>query len=736
MNSSSAENSNEQTSLTGRIESHEGCQCRPVAGISTNEVTGEMDENHILCRLQDLNEQVSMLRLKLSNFEATKVEQRRMICPLESNLDTFVDKLKETRDCGPRNPNHLQDQLNVLKSYTSPTAAFKKLKEFLVEDLEQILSHERQIEDAICSTTSVPSLACTNCPSSMTLEQEDIVSAVKRLAKMTLSIHTEREDLQKRLEEARANHEAELVHIKESMQNEMRCRIEDAIKKCNEENAKKLRETLEQIVQLENSRHEQLAAVKQAIIEQLECKLKETNQLLVEQQENLEVERQTTRRKSNEAVDLQQKLITTTSELDALRAQVKGLQEEAARVRRETEDLCEKRWRKEMDSYREQVKQHARTICVMEERLVKLAQQAKDAKENAQILKRQNAELQAVHNQLISQFKRNTHESRSVDEAHHPTMQGLTCGNLVAAIHDQATMRKEISDLKEVLEKRDKTIEELQANLRSSNARLSDLKGELTESQKEEMEAAVDYGRKSAAELNTVRRQLQQMNGVADGLRRQLVEKGEEIRITQAAVGTLKQRLAERDEKIIELSERLASQSQKQTQTLDTKSMDAKILEELAVLGDICQCERHLEIIEKQREALNRLRQHLRSRPDTVTEDRIHATLEPIHHPEIPKARDRNAIPDVLHCMRRSQLFSVPDCGDYLESGTWQNPQVKADAANKDDKGCTMDTLHDIVSIHEIETDKLDHRKEHQDVSKSHTIQISELNQNIPAKNR
>lgn len=90
--------------------------------------------------------------------------------------------------------------------------------------------------------------------------------------------------------------------------------------------------------------------------------------------------------------------------------------------------------------------------------------------------------------------------------------------------------RPEIFALRGMLQERDTTISMLRADLEGVRAQLSDLRGELTEAQKEEIEYAMDFGEKTQAELASTRSRLAQMNDMMTGLRNQLQEKETELR--------------------------------------------------------------------------------------------------------------------------------------------------------------------------------------------------------------
>lgn len=96
------------------------------------------------------------------------------------------------------------------------------------------------------------------------------------------------------------------------------------------------------------------------------------------------------------AEDLRQQLTEAERLLEESRAEVNGLLLRVARAesnvesaRQETAALSEERWRGEVSSFAEQAKQHARTICALEERLQDVGEQLSGARLEVTQLKRQ-----------------------------------------------------------------------------------------------------------------------------------------------------------------------------------------------------------------------------------------------------------------------------------------------------------------------------------------------------------
>ncbi|KAH8859304.1 Forkhead-associated domain-containing protein [Schistosoma japonicum] len=321
-------------------------------------------------------------------------------------------------------------------------------------------------------------------------------------AEITSSVIQQKMDLLKQLKVSEMEHQEELIKTKSLIQNEWKTLMDDKIAKMNYEKT---------IHHLPTLQHE------------IELKDTEINELKL----NLD----------------QQKQINTKLHDDIVKQ-------------------CELQWKSEIDCHREQVRQHAKTICVMEERLIKLTKQLKENKSEMIKLKRINS---ARHND---------------DTNKHSSSNSFTDDNTNPKLIEN--LKHEISHLQTIINDQSSTIEVLRSDLAGTQAQLSDLKGELTEAQKEEIENALNYSRQTNVELCNTKAQLVNLKDSLEQMNKQLQEKDDQIK-----------------------SE--CSHHHEQFNSLSLKST-----QELINLGNECKGERHHEVIERQRDALSQLRQQIR----------------------------------------------------------------------------------------------------------------------------
>ncbi|KAF6774464.1 hypothetical protein AHF37_05501 [Paragonimus kellicotti] len=209
------------------------------------------------------------------------------------------------------------------------------------------------------------------------------------------------------------------------------------------------------------------------------------------------------------------------------------------------------------------------------------------------------------------------------------------CNNMTHRSSDECTndvLRNEVAGLRTLLTERNMTIDALRADLKGTRAQLSDLRGELTEAQKEEIESALEFGKRTSSELANTRAKLSHLTDIVEGLRSEVTQKDEAIK------------------KHLSISNEL--QSGKHAQELTQFQSISKLTEELAVIGGECRGERHLEVISKQREALSQLRQRLRDHPTGNDEGAgdayVHSRQLASLRREVAELRSQNLMSEVF----------------------------------------------------------------------------------------
>ncbi|NWU72494.1 FHAD1 protein, partial [Pterocles burchelli] len=164
--------------------------------------------------------------------------------------------------------------------------------------------------------------------------------------------------------------------------------------------------------------------------------------------------------------------------------------------------------------------------------------------------------------------------------------------------------QEELAAAQSALLSKETVIVQLTKELVGTRARMSDLRGELSEEQKVELERNVSRVRRQERELNLLREQLSRMSSLVEMKDRALEAAAEELRYTLPGAGALQKYQAG-----LKLSLCQAKCSQGENQlgfSFQEPALD------LANLGTKCRGLRHEETIQRQKEGLAELRERIK----------------------------------------------------------------------------------------------------------------------------
>ncbi|XP_037585841.1 forkhead-associated domain-containing protein 1 isoform X5 [Cebus imitator] len=274
------------------------------------------------------------------------------------------------------------------------------------------------------------------------------------------------------------------------------------------------------------------------------------------------------------------KMIMMENQLILQQQRVKALQDEQESQRHGFEE--------EILEYKEQIKQHSQTIVSLEERLQKVTQHHKKIEGEIATLK----DNDPAHK-----------EERPQDPPVAPTTDSsakdMACEHL---IDDLLAAQKEILSQQEVIMK-------LRKDLTEAHSRMSDLRGELNEKQKTELERNVALVQQQSKELSVLREKMVQMSSLVEKKDRELKALKEALRASQ-------------EKHSLQLNTEKEQKPRKKTQTRDTSvqiepvhtNVFSSSQEEpsFSDLGVKCKGSRHEEVIQRQKKALSELRARIK----------------------------------------------------------------------------------------------------------------------------
>ncbi|NXC49637.1 FHAD1 protein, partial [Penelope pileata] len=261
-------------------------------------------------------------------------------------------------------------------------------------------------------------------------------------------------------------------------------------------------------------------------------------------------------------------------------------QDEQLKILRDESKVLKQKVQEEIAEYKEQIKQHARTIVALEDRLLEAEQQQKTLKKENDVL------------------------MERIEGKHRLCQMNLSVGAVSCVSIFLMNFREELAAVQSILQAKEAAIVALTRELSETRARMSDMRGELSEKQKAELEESLHRVKSQERDLSVLRGKLSEMSDLVARKDREL----------QAAAAEL--RKAERQSPLISGCSEAVARAELPTGTwgrarlrLGENHLGLEFQElalELAELGTRCRGLRHEETIQRQKEGLAELRERIK----------------------------------------------------------------------------------------------------------------------------
>ncbi|XP_063144366.1 forkhead-associated domain-containing protein 1 isoform X4 [Rattus norvegicus] len=295
---------------------------------------------------------------------------------------------------------------------------------------------------------------------------------------------------------------------------------------------------------------------------------------------------------STRAEKLSLKLKETLAELEITKAKMimaedrLKLQQQSMKALQDERESQKHGFEEEITEYKEQIKQHSQTIVNLEERLSQVTQYYRKIEGEIATLKDSDS---AQKEEVPQEFTIVPSLDSSAKE--------IACDHL---IDDLLMAQKEILSQQEIIMK-------LRTDLGEAHTRMSDLRGELSEKQKTELERQVALVRQQNSELSILKAKVVQTTGLVEKKDRELKVLREALRASQ-----------EKPRPYLSTEQKPRNLSQKcdislQIEPAHPDSFSSFQEEQFfSDLGAKCKGSRHEEVIQRQKKALSELRTRIK----------------------------------------------------------------------------------------------------------------------------
>ncbi|NXO63430.1 FHAD1 protein, partial [Phainopepla nitens] len=311
-------------------------------------------------------------------------------------------------------------------------------------------------------------------------------------------------------------------------------------------------------------------------------------------------------------------------------------QDQQLRAVQEENELQRQKLQEEVTGYREQSKQHSLTILALEDRLLEATQQQK-------VLEEEKAALQVVW-----------------PIPHHRVTPGDQKAGFSMAVRSALIfprkLQEELAVAQGMLLEKKAVISRLTRELSEARARMSDMRGELSEEQKVELEHSQRQLKHREWEVNQLREKLSEMSSLVEEKDQALKAAAEELRYT--------------------LTSRCHSVGPQQLVAVSTLSLCCarcrlgrqepgffqEPASDLAELGARCRGLRHEETIQRQKEGLAELRERVKMQEKRQHSGAVKSNSEPL----VVRVKDLHG---KIVQQRGLELEPAPVLGEKLKGG-------------------------------------------------------------------
>ncbi|KAM6108898.1 forkhead-associated domain-containing protein 1 [Pterocles gutturalis] len=566
--------------------------CSPAAaGVAGKGVT-EQQVMEKVRQISDENQQSHEREKSLQEELSSRISKEKEV---SENVEVLKKSLQELQVClrSSCSSDSLQEELGRLgAAFLGPPVS--AIAAAVLEVARVPLSWLEDVERLLASVGM-----------DLSASRKGLVAALEELVENNRETAKRNQMLQGQLERGQEAYTALQEHVKEldaKHEQELRIKINQIILEKDKEN----QENLERAVTEEKDKCQRSLEEEKKTIQDLESHLRSMTEVMERKLE----EQEAADRKLREA----ERSLEEAAEREMTLQQLVLVRDEQLRTVQEEKEFQQQKQQEEIMEYKEQIKQHSLTIVALEERVV-------EAEQRQKMLEEENAALMAK----MEGRQGDAHEPTSgagLEAA--PAAETHSCLRWVVAMVgrvEEGKFQEELAEVQSVLLSKETIIAQLTKELVGTRARMSDLRGELSEEQKVELERNVSRVRQQERELNLLREQLSRMSGLVEMKDRALEAAAEELRQARADCQALKDASRETAEKPEDAPESPARAGE---------ASEGEPVSDLANLGAKCRGLRHEETIQRQKEGLAELRERIKMLEKMRSSAAVNKVSEPL----------------------------------------------------------------------------------------------------------